>query len=203
MLNTPWKITNRILSWFVYPYIRFFFALNRISWGRGWRFYGTPIIQKHRKSSMSFGAHLQLRSSCNSNPLGPNHPVILCTWEPGAVLAIGDNFAMTGGSICAAEKIAIGSNVSVGANCTIVDTDFHPLDPEFRHQHPQEATTAPVTIEDDVFIGMNCLILKGVTVGRGSVIGAGSVVTKDVPSCVIVAGNPAKVLREVGHPNPS
>ena len=52
-------------------------------------------------------------------------------------------------------------------------------------------------VEDDVFIGMNCLILKGVTIGKGSVIGAGSVVVKNIPSGVIAAGNPARVIREM------
>jgi acetyltransferase-like isoleucine patch superfamily enzyme len=104
---------------------------------------------------------------------------------------------MTGGTICAAERIKIGTDVTIGANCTIIDTDFHPLDPEIRHQSPQAAPTAPITIEDDVFIGMNCIILKGVNIGRSSVIGAGSVVTRDVSSGVIVAGNPVKLVRHL------
>ena len=146
---------------------------------------------------MIFGSGLNLRSSVVSNPLGPNHPVILCTWKPGSALQVGENFAMTGGSICAAERITIGNNVTVGANCTIVDTDFHPLSPELRRQRPQESVTAPIVIEDEAFIGMNCLILKGVTIGHGSVIGAGSVVTKDIPPGVIVGGNPACIIREI------
>lgn len=196
-LNTPWKIWNGLGHLLNYPIIRVLFIVTGISWGNNWRFYGIPIIQKHRRSMMCFGSGLSLRSSTSSNPLGPNHPVILCTWGPGAILEIGDNFAMTGGSICAAEKITIRKNVAVGANCTIADTDFHPLIPELRRQHPQEASTAPITIEDDVFIGMNSLILKGVTIGKGSVIGAGSVVTKNVPPGVIAAGNPARVVRDI------
>jgi len=143
---------------------------------------------------MRFGEGLQLRSSVRSNPLGPNHPVILCVWQAGAILEIGHDFGMTGGSIVAAERITIGDWVTVGANTTIIDTDFHPLDPIQRRLHPQEAKTAPVVIENGVFIGMNCLILKGVTIGQGSVVGAGSVVTRDVPPGTIVAGNPARVI---------
>ena len=195
--NTPWKAWNWFGHWMIYPAARLLFAANGIRWGKGWHLYGLPIIQKHRRSEMYIGPGLSLRSSVSSNPLGPNHRVILCTWQAGAVLEIGDNFAMTGGSVCAAERVKIGSNVAVGANCTIVDTDFHPLNPDLRRQSPQVANTDPILIEDDVFIGMNCLILKGVRIGRGSVIGAGSVVTKDVPACVVVAGNPAHIIRPV------
>lgn len=196
-VNTPWKISNLLLSWVVYIPARLNFIFNGIAWGENWRFYGLPIIQKHRRSSMNFGSGLQLRSSVRSNPLGPNHRVLLSTWEKDAVLEIGKNFAMSGGTICASNRIKIGDNVSIGANTTIVDTDFHPLNAEKRQVSSSEAATAPVIIEDNVFIGMNCLILKGVTIGRGSVIGAGSVVTKDVPSCVIAAGNPARVIRKL------
>ncbi len=193
----PWKVWNGLLCWLIRPAAWLLFTLNDISWGNGWKFYGLPIIQKHRHSVMKFGTGLSLRSSISSNPLGPNHPVILCTWKSNAILEVGDNFAMSGGSICAARKITIGKNIAVGANTIIADTDFHPLNFELRHQHPQEANTAPILIEDDVFIGMNCLILKGVTVGKGSVIGAGSVVTKNIPSGVVVAGNPARIVREI------
>jgi acetyltransferase-like isoleucine patch superfamily enzyme len=112
-------------------------------------------------------------------------------------MEVGANFAMTGGTLCAAEQITIGDNVTIGANCIIVDTDFHPLEVENRRLNPQDAKTAPIVIEDDVFIGMNCLVLKGVHIGKGSVIGAGSVVTRDVPAGVIVAGNPARIIREL------
>ena len=76
----------------------------------------------------------------------------------------------------------------------ICDTDFHPLDPQQRAAKSLDAKTAPITIADDVFIGMNALILKGVAIGAGAVIGAGSVVPRDVPAGAIVAGNPAQIL---------
>jgi len=98
---------------------------------------------------------------------------------------------------CAFERITIGDNVAVGANTSILDTDFHPIDREERRDQPAGGQTAPVVIGHDVFVGMNCLILKGVTIGDGSVVGAGSVVTKDVPPGVIVAGNPARIVQEL------
>ncbi len=194
---TPWKVKNELWRWGIYPYMRLLFAVYGIPWGKAWRFYGVPVIQKHRRSQMSFGPGLQLRSSMHSNPLSPNHPVVLTTLRQGACLEVGANFAMTGGAVCAAERIIIGNQVVIGANSTIVDTDFHPLDAQRRRSGASEGRSAAVVIEDDVFIGMNCLVLKGVAIGRGSVIGAGSVVTRDVPPNVIVAGNPARVLREL------
>ncbi|MEZ4731732.1 MAG: DapH/DapD/GlmU-related protein [Caldilineaceae bacterium] len=99
--------------------------------------------------------------------------------------------------LVAAERIVIGDRVQVGANSTIVDTDFHPLTAEGRARDFLAGAHAPIVIEDDIFIGMQSLILKGVTIGRGSVVGAGSVVTRDVPPGVVVAGKPAVVVKEL------
>lgn len=196
-LDTPWKVRNEIWRLLAYPAARLLFAWHGISWRPGWRIHGLPIIQKHRASRMAFGPGLQLRSFVRSNPLGPNHPVILTTRSGGAQLEVGESFAMTGGALCAASRIKIGDNVAVGANSVIVDTDFHPIDPGLRKSNSSDGKIAEVRIEDDVFIGMNCLILKGVTIGRGSIIGAGSVVSGNVPAGVIFAGNPARLIREL------
>jgi acetyltransferase-like isoleucine patch superfamily enzyme len=195
--NTPWKISNELQRRLLFPLIRLSFAINGIQWGQNWKILGVPIIQKHRQSTIHIGQGLGLRSTVRSNPLGPTHPVILCTWQAGAAIEIGENFAMTGGSLVAAERISIGNYVNIGANSTVIDTNFHPLDAKARRETPQIAETAPITIQDGVFIGMNCLILKGVTIGQNSVIGAGSVVTRDIPANVIAAGNPAKAIKNL------
>lgn len=194
-LDTPWRVRlelRRMLSW---PVVRAIFALAGVRWGHGWRFYGVPILQKHRRSTLLIGDRLELRSIAHSNALGPFHPVILSTRRPGARLVIGHGFGMTGGTICVEEAVTIGDEVWVGANTTITDTDFHPLDLAARLARPLDGATAPVVIEDGVFIGMQSLVLKGVTIGERSVIGAGSVVTGDIPPGVIAAGNPARVIR--------
>ena len=86
-LDTPWRARlelRRLLSW---PMSRLVFALAGVRWGRGWRFYGVPILQKHRRSTLIIGDGLSLRSTPHSNALGPNHPVILSTrsgWGPTA-----------------------------------------------------------------------------------------------------------------------
>ncbi len=99
-----------------------------------------------------------------------------------------------GGMLVAAERIVIGDRVQVGANSTIVDTvcycrflwkaSFPPFTAAGQARDFLAGPHAPIVIEDDVFIGMQSLILKGVTIGRGSVVGAGSVVTRDVPAGV-------------------
>lgn len=197
--NTSWKIWNEIKRRITYPWIRFLFLLNGINWGENWRIFGAPIIQKHRQSEMIFGNNMQLRSTTQSNPLGPYHPVILCTWQPKASLIVGDHFAMTGGSLCASESIQIGDHVTIGANVIIADTDFHPINPITRQNHPNAGDANPVKIGRNVFIGTNSIILKGIEIGENSVIGAGSVVTNNVPPGVIAAGNPARIIKAVEY----
>lgn len=96
------------------------------------------------------------------------------------------------------KKIAIDNNVKIGGNCIIIDTDAHNIDYITRRKPATDwGVSSPIIIEDDVFIGMNCLILKGVTIGARSIIAAGSVVTKNIPSDCIAAGNPAKVIKHL------
>ena len=193
--QTPWKVLNELRRLWLLPWARLYFAAVGVPWGHGWRLYGMPIVQKYRPSVLLIGDSAELRSTPRSNPLGAAHPVILTTRRRNARLAIGANFGMTGGTICADESITIGNRVIVGANSTIMDTDFHPLDPVRRRLDPLAGETCPVVIEDDVFIGMNCLILKGVTIGAGSIVGEGSVVSHSIEPGVIAAGNPARVIR--------
>jgi acetyltransferase-like isoleucine patch superfamily enzyme len=195
LLGTPWKIALEIRRIIALPYVRASFMFNGVPWQNNWKVYGYPILQRCRGSIIEIGDGLIARSWPASNPLAPNRPVVISTRSKGAVLRIGSNFGITGGTICAQECIEIGNKVFIGANCIVVDTDFHPLDAEVRRIAPQESQAAPVVIEDEVFIGMNSMILKGVHIGRGSVIGAGSVVTKNVPAGVVFAGNPAQLIR--------
>lgn len=191
----PWKAANELERLLLIPLARLYFRTACVGWGKGWKLYGLPILQKHRRSQLEIGDFLELRSTVRSNPLGPNHPCILSTRSADARLIIGDHFGMTGGTIVCEQAITIGSYVTVGCNTVIADTDFHPLDPQRRRVAPLDGRTAPVVIEDDVFIGMQSIILKGVTLGKGCVIGAGSVVTRDVPPGAVVAGNPAQMIR--------
>lgn len=193
-LDAPWTALNELRRYLALPVIWLRWRALGLRWGRRWHLYGMPIIQRFRGSQIELGDGLELRSWRSTNPLAPNHPVVLATRSARAEIRVGSDVGMTGATLVAAERIIIGDRVLIGANTTIVDTDFHPLDPAARRRDMLAGAHAPVTVEDDVFIGMHCLILKGVRIGCGSVVGAGSVVSRDVPPGVIVAGNPARVV---------
>jgi acetyltransferase-like isoleucine patch superfamily enzyme len=121
---------------------------------------------------------------------------------------VGDFTLLNGALIMAEENIEIGSHCLISWNVGIADSDFHPLEPAqrlvdakalapFYKDRPARPAlrTAPVIIADNVWIGMNAVILKGVTIGENSVVAAGSVVTKSVSANTIVAGNPAVVVK--------
>ncbi|MDO3628846.1 acyltransferase [Mucilaginibacter sp. BT774] len=113
-----------------------------------------------------------------------------------AKLIIHDNCGFSGVSIYCSTSIAIGQFVLCGGNVSIWDTDFHPLDFRDRRQDlSNKINSSPIVIGDDVFIGANSIILKGVTIGNRSIIGAGSVVTKSIPEDEIWAGNPARFIK--------
>lgn len=112
---------------------------------------------------------------------------------PGATIEIGENtFINYGTSIAAKQLIRIGADCSIGTQVIIMDNNYHHLEPERRNEPPD---SAPVILEENVWIGARAIILPGVVIGRDSVIGAGSVVTKSVPPRALVAGVPAKVIR--------
>ena len=127
-------------------------------------------------------------------------PVRLRVFGPGAAIEIGEGAQLSGTSVTArSQRISIGRQVLLAPNCVIVDSDFHALwPPEARATEPGLERDAPVSIGDYVWIGMNCLILKGVSIGEGAMIGAGSVVTRDVPPFCLAVGAPARVLRRLG-----
>lgn len=191
----PWAALNEARRLAALPLIALRWRALGLPWGRRWRLYGMPIVQRFRGSKITLGDGLELRSWRASNPLVPHHPVVLATRSAGAMITVGADVGMTGATLVAAQLISIGDRVLVGANATIVDTDFHPLDPAARRRDILAGAHAPVVIEDDVFIGMHSLILKGVRLGAGCVIGAGSVVTRDVPPGALAAGSPARVVR--------
>jgi acetyltransferase-like isoleucine patch superfamily enzyme len=157
---------------------------------------GVPVVELHPGSEIRLGAEVMLISSSFATALGINHPVVLRTLSAGASIRIGNRVGISGGSICAANLIEIGDDTMLGANVTIADTDFHPLQTGIRklREHPSIGV-AKVIIGREVFIGTNAMVLKGVSIGDRAVIGAGSVVTRDIPEDAVAAGNPCRIRR--------
>jgi acetyltransferase-like isoleucine patch superfamily enzyme len=119
------------------------------------------------------------------------------TTTPEARIEVGDRTEFNNNLMIKSEGagIRIGKDGLFGANVEIFDSNFHDLHPERRKAGTQRM--APVEIGDNVFVGMGVKILKGVTIGDDSVIGAGSVVSSSIPAGVVAAGSPARVVREL------
>jgi len=157
-------------------------------------FFGRAPFRRTRGSDLVIGDRCIFRSAKWSNPAGVNRPCMMSTLEAGAELRVGAQCGFSGTALVAAESVVLDDGVFCGVNVTIMDTDMHDL-----HSLNRESRGAcsPVHIEENVWIGMNVVVLKGVSIGAGSVVGADSVVTKPIPAGVIAAGNPAKVIREL------
>lgn len=156
---------------------------------------GLPYIENSPHGTISLGKGCCLRSARCSNIIGVFHPVQLGTLGSG-IIQLGEEVGISGSVLVAAKKITVGSRTLIGAGCVLADTDFHPLNRFSRSQGcPGEAK--PIVIGEDVWLGLNVTVLKGVSIGDGSIIGAGSVVTKDIPPHTLAAGNPAKVIRQL------
>ena len=133
----------------------------------------------------------------------------ILTFRHGGKVTIGDYCYIGEQSrIWSALNITIGDRVMIAHNVNIFDNLTHPISPKARHEqyksiiadgHPKQIdlSESAVVISNDVWIGCMSTILKGVTIGEGAIVGAGSVVTKDVPAWTIVAGNPARIIREI------
>lgn len=162
------------------------------------RLYPTASLQTqgHPPDALRVGAHTHVRGE-------------LLLFAHGGRIRLGE-YCYVGEQtrIWSAKEISIGNRVLISHMCTIMDNLTHPMDPAERHRQFREIITTghpheldldeqSVIIEDDALISCHCVVLRGVRIGRGAVIGAGSVVTRDVPPMVVAVGNPARVIRDI------
>jgi acetyltransferase-like isoleucine patch superfamily enzyme len=151
------------------------------------RLWGNPAISNW--GELIIGERLRLVSTVATTELVAAY---------GGRLEIGSGvFINYGCSISANQLIRIGDNCSIGPYTIMMDNDFHRLEPERRNERPD---SAPIVLEENVWLGARVIVLKGVTIGTGSVVGAGSVVVKDIPPRCLAAGMPAKVIRSLDIP---
>ena len=156
------------------------------------------IVMNEHKGSVSIGDGTHVKGE-------------LVTFAHGGRIDIGHNcYVGENSRVWSALQVTIGDRVLIAHNVNIVDNNTHPLSARSRHEHYMEIISRgfpidnryelkerSILIEDDVWIGMGSIVLPGCKLGRGAIVGAGSVVTKDVPPYTIVAGNTAKIIREI------
>jgi acetyltransferase-like isoleucine patch superfamily enzyme len=159
------------------------------------------MFRKHPSGTICIGRNVTLRSAEWSNTAGLNRRCVISAARDAKVV-IGDDCGFSGTVIAAAESITLGNRVFCGVNCTILDNDRHAIDAASRMENLRGGSSA-VIVEDDVWLGMNVVVLKGCRIGKGTVVAANSVVTRSLPAGVIAAGVPARVIRELHEGNES
>ena len=170
--------------------------LKRIKVGKSPIFYNKSYFRRHPESNINIGDYCIFDSSKYRNLIGVSKCCIISTLTKQAQLHIGNSTGFSGVRIGCFDSITIGDNCLIGANVLITDSDWHSIDPTKRKEVGSESSKInPVKIGNNVFIGVNSMILKGTEIGDNSVIGAGSIVSGIIPSNVIAAGNPCKVIK--------
>jgi acetyltransferase-like isoleucine patch superfamily enzyme len=148
------------------------------------RLRGSPAITNHGR--MVINRRVQLVSTIATLEL---------VSDSDAVLEIGEATLVNFGcSLVATELVVIGADCHIGPYTMICDNEFHRVEPERRLERPP---SQPIRIEDNVWIGARSIVMPGVTIGRDSCVGAGSVVTASVPPRTLVAGVPARTIRQL------
>lgn len=181
-------------------------CISGLSYQRSWNVVGRPRIIKrkwyerlfknHKGGVITIGQSFSCNNKVTSNSIGVIQPCVFNIAIDGSEIIIGNNVGISGSTINASKLVTIEDNVIIGSGCLITDTDSHPINYVDRMANDMTKThSQPIHIMEGSFIGARSIIMKGVTIGRHSVVGAGSVVTKSVPDNSVVCGNPAIVVR--------
>lgn len=183
-----------ILHYLFYPLNYLMLKGSKVDF-KDFKIFGLLIIQN--KGRMSIGQHLKINSNGFANVIGGDTRTSFVV-KKGALMQIGTNVRISNSAFYCQTQIVIEDNVMIGGSCKIWDSDFHPIDPDIRKVTPNEHySTRPIHIKESAFIGGCSIILKGVTIGKNAVVGAGSVVSKSIPDNEIWAGNPARFIKKL------
>jgi acetyltransferase-like isoleucine patch superfamily enzyme len=179
-LRSPWSSSVKLLHWLN---ARWHFR-RRSRIGAYTRLVGRPHVVVCRDAQVVIGAHALVMSTFARS---------VFVAFPGARLEVGDRtFLNYGLDVAATKLVRIGADCLIGTHVTIMDNHFHGI--LARQEVP---SGQPIVIGDGVWIGNRVIVLPGVTIGARAVVGAGSVVTRDVAPGAVVAGNPARILRQL------
>lgn len=186
---------SKVITFITSPFLKIILNLNGVSYGKNVTVFGIPRIEN--KGSIKLGNNMRLISAkCGYNSGNLSGGVFLRTSKSGKIVT-GDEVYLNGTSIISEEEITLGNRIMIGANTVIMDTNSHNVPYKDRLKRWDKIVRKPIKIEDDVWIGANCFIMKGVTIGQGSIVGAGSVVISEVKPFSIYAGNPAVFVKAI------
>lgn len=199
------RFCSKICSSLYIGWNKIYFFLNNIN-GKNFRVFNHLYLKIHVGALVQIGNNCTIMSGAGLNPLSRNIKTCIYVGKK-ATLKLGNDVGISSSTLWVKESVSIGNSVAIGADCIIMDTDAHNLDWKIRCSEETNeygesvdmvtAASAPIVIEDNVLVGARCIILKGVTIGARSIIGSGSIVTKDIPSDCIAAGNPCKVIKSI------
>ena len=194
-LRVVYYLAARCYSWLI---TSLKFWVNQVNSGYDFIGFGIPVLDIHHNGRFIIGKNLRFNSG-KYHAIGGRQQPCFFVVAKGAELKIGNNVGLTSVALICNDSITIGDNVKIGINTVVYDTDFHSLDARHRNSTPEikdDIKTRPVVIQDGAFIGGHSTILKGVTIGKNSIVGAGSVVSRSIPDEQIWAGNPAVFVRD-------
>jgi maltose O-acetyltransferase len=176
----------KLISTFWARYYRIRFR-DRVQFGRNFRTNGKLVIKGPGR--IVIGDDVNAWAHAENN--------VLITYTPDSLITIGSGTRLNGAGLMAYTRIEVGPRCILGSTL-LFDSDFHPLEPEHRHDTDLPVRCAPIVLDENVWLGGQSAVLKGVHIGRNSVVAFRAVVTADVPPDVVVAGNPARIVKELG-----
>ncbi|WP_430936983.1 acyltransferase [Saccharicrinis sp. 156] len=194
------KVVRRLYTyiriWLNTLYVNFIFYCNNIQFNKVVS-NGIPFINVTLNATCKIGSNFRMNNGMKGNPIGRPQPCIIFVARKGEII-IGNNVSISSTALIAQQQIILEDNVKCGGGVCIYDTDFHSLDSHERNDAAADVNfkkTSPVIIKRNAFIGAHVTILKGVCIGENSIVGAGAVVTKNIPANEIWAGNPARFIK--------
>ncbi len=191
MIRIPWRVRTWLNKWRLHYYSRLYASMFD-DIGANFRCQGPCLIRK--RGRISIGNNVMFDASGNRG--------IELSVAQGSHLTIGnDVYVNHSTSIICSIRVEIGHRCLIASNVHIMDEDGHPVDYRSRHDYrpttPDTRLGAPIILENNVWLGTRAIVLKGVTIGEGTVVGAGAVVTQSLPPGVLVVGVPARVIRDL------
>ena len=159
---------------------------DRVRFGRNFQTNGRLVIKGPGR--VVFGDDINAWCHAEKN--------VLITYTPDSRITIGSGTRLNGAGIMAYTHVNVGPRCILGSTI-IFDSDFHPLDPAHRHDPDAPVSCAPIVIGENAWVAGQSTVLKGVTIGKNSVVAFRAVVSSDVPPDVVVAGNPARIVKQL------